>query len=223
MPAVRSAAPGGRSGAWDRGTGGPSRCSGGSPRAGSRRRARGAGTSAASRRSSSRPPKTRPKQKPLAPNALKIASALLRDGPSVNVVVIRESAAGTVNAAATPLRKRAAISSVPSSTIPPSERGEREHGQRAEQHAPAAEQVGRAAAEQQHAAEAEHVRGDDPLQLGGGQTEIGLDRRKRDADHRDVESVEEDDPAQQDQGAPKAGVPRRGGSSHAPHHTCMCI
>ncbi len=45
--------------------------------------------------------------------------ALLRAGPSVKVVVISESAAGTVNAAATPFRKRAAISSEPSLTSPP--------------------------------------------------------------------------------------------------------
>ena len=76
-----------------------------------------------------------------------------------------------------------------------------------------AEQVGRAAAEQQHAAQPEHVGGDDPLQLGGGEAEVGLDRRERDADHRDVEPVEEEHTAQQDSapgGRPSDG--RAGGS-----------
>ena len=40
----------------------------------------------------SSPPKISPNEKPLAPNAVKIASALLRAGPSVNVVVMIESA-----------------------------------------------------------------------------------------------------------------------------------
>src|SRR4051794_41910572 len=66
-----------------------------------------------------RPPNTRPKLKPLAPKALKIASALLRLGPSVKVVVMSESAAGTVNAPAAPLRERGAVSRRPAGIRPP--------------------------------------------------------------------------------------------------------
>ena len=134
-----------------------------------------------------------------------------------------ESAAGTVNAAADALeeargdQQRAVVDEAAD------ERGEREDRQRADQHAAAAEQVGGAAAEQQHAAEAEHVGRDDPLQLGGGEAEVGLDRRQRDADHRDVEPVEEDDAAEQDQRAPEAGVPPLGGGEEEviPRHTYM--
>ena len=46
-------------------------------------------------------------------------SARLRAGPSANVVVMIDRLAGAVNAAAAPLRKRVATSSVPSFTSPP--------------------------------------------------------------------------------------------------------
>jgi hypothetical protein len=62
----------------------------------------------------SRPPKTSPSEKPVAPVAVKTASALLRAGPSANVVVRIDSPAGAVNAALIPLMNRVAIRSVPS-------------------------------------------------------------------------------------------------------------
>jgi hypothetical protein len=46
-------------------------------------------------------------------------SARLRAGPSANVVVMIERLAGAVKAAAAPLRKRVATSSVPSLVSPP--------------------------------------------------------------------------------------------------------
>ena len=81
--ARRSAAarPGGRSGAWRRGTGRSGDVARDHEQQQRGDRARGAGTSSASRRSVSRPPNTSPNENPLAPNALKIASALLRAGP----------------------------------------------------------------------------------------------------------------------------------------------
>ena len=66
-----------------------------------------------------RPPKTSPKLKPLAPNALKIASALLRDGPSENVVVISESAAGDRERRRGALDEAGGDQQRPSSTSPP--------------------------------------------------------------------------------------------------------
>ena len=152
-------------------------------------------------------------------------SARLRAGPSAKVVVMIESPAGAVNAAAAPLTKRAAISSGPLSTSAPSSDAAREHRQRAEQHAPAPEQVGRAPAEQQQAAVAEHVTAHHPLQGRGGEAEVGVDAGERDADHRDVQSVEEEDAAEdeeRDPGAPVegGGVSGWGGDAHPP---IVCI
>ena len=62
-----------------------------------------------------------------------------------------------------------------------------------------AEQVGCATAEQQEATVAEHVARDDPLQLGGREVQVGLDGGQRDADHRDVEPIEEEHAAQDDE------------------------
>ena len=90
------------------------------------------------------------------------------------------------------------------------DRGDREHGERGEQHAAAPEQVGEASAEQQQAAVAEHVAGDDPLQGGGGEVEVLADRGQRDADHGDVEPVEEEDAAEHHERAPEARVPVEG-------------
>jgi hypothetical protein len=74
-----------------------------------------------------------------------------------------------------------------------------EHGEPDEEHPPAAEQVRGAPAEQQEAAVAEHVAADDPLQRAGGHVEVLADRGERDADHRDVEGVEEEGAAQHEQ------------------------
>ena len=134
-------------------------------------------------------------------------SARLRAGPSANVVVMIERLAGAVNAAAAPLRKRVAIEQGAVVDHPAEDRREREDRQRADQHAPAPEQVGEAPAEQQQAAVAEHVAGHDPLQRGGGEVEVGADRGERDADHRDVEPVEEEDTAEHHERAPEARVP----------------
>ncbi len=68
----------------------------------------------------SRPERTRPSEKPLAPKTVYTLNARFRIGPSGNVVVSRDMLAGAVNAAAAPLTNRAAISSPGSLTSPPS-------------------------------------------------------------------------------------------------------
>ena len=134
----------------------------------------------------------------------------MRSGPSGNVVVMIERPAGAVNPAAMPLMKRAAISSGPLLTSAPDERREREHDERDDQHALAAEQVGRAPAEQQETAVAQHVAADDPLQGRGGEIEVGFDAGERNADHRDVQSVEEEDAAENEERDPQPPVEGRG-------------
>ena len=86
---------------------------------------------------------------------------------------------------------------------PVEQRGGREDRDAREEQPAPAEQVARAAAEQQEAAEHERVGVDDPLEVGGAEPEVGLDRRQRDVDHRRVEhdhelgeaDDDEDDPA----------------------------
>ena len=104
--------------------------------------------------------------------------------------------------------------------------GDDEHAEPDEQDPPSTEQVGGAAAKQQQPAVAEHVAGHDPLQLGGGETELVADRGQRHADHRDVEAVEEEDAAEHGKERPGAGLPVRSGRSwggaHPRDSTCMC-
>ena len=98
----------------------------------------------------------------------------MRAGPSANVVVMMDRPAGAVNAARGALDEaggdRAACRRRPGRRAA---RRRRRPPARRSGSAPAAEQVGGAAAEQQQAAVAEHVAADDPLQLGGGQAEVG--------------------------------------------------
>ena len=82
--------------------------------------------------------------------------------------------------------------------------GDHEDAKRDQEHAPAAEQVGGAAAEQQEAAVAEHVRAHDPLQRARREAEVARIDGQRDADHRDVERVQEEGAAEHEQGAPGA-------------------
>lgn len=85
--------------------------------------------------------------------------------------------------------------------------GAGEHGECDQEDPPASEQVGRASAEQQQAAVAEHVAADHPLQGGGGEVQVRADGGQGDADHGDVEGIEEHRGAQDDQGAPEARAP----------------
>ena len=82
------------------------------------------------------------------------------------------------------------------------QRGEREEDQPGHEDAAAAEQVGEPAAEQQEAAEGEHVGVHDPGQVVLGEVERFPDRRQRDVDDRGVEDDDELGDAEQGQRDP---------------------
>ena len=74
---------------------------------------------------------------------------------------------------------------------PAGQRGGREQAEAGEEHAAAAEQVARPAAEEQEAAEGERVGVHHPLEAVGGEPEISLDGGERDVHDRDVEDHHE--------------------------------
>ena len=84
------------------------------------------------------------------------------------------------------------------------ERGDCEHTKGNQEDTPPSEQIRGAAAEQKEPAVAEHVRAHDPLQRAGRETEVAADGGQRDADHRDVEGVQEEGAAEHEQRAPGA-------------------
>ena len=133
--------------------------------------------------------------------------ARLRIGPSRKVVVSSDSPAGAVKAAAMPLMNRAPISSSGLLTSPPNSDATANTAKGGQEHPAPSEQVGGPAAEQQEAAVAEHVAADHPLQRGRGQAEGGADVGQGDADHRNVEPVEEQRSAEHDQDGPQPWVP----------------
>ncbi len=97
------------------------------------------------------------------------------------------------------------------------QRGDRDQHQPGHEDAPAPQQVRGAAAEQEEAAEGEHVGVDDPGQVLVGEVERFADRRQRDVDDRGIEDDHELGRGQQDQGQPafllELGVAgHRGGS-----------
>ena len=167
----------------------------------------------------SRPPITSPSENPVAPVAVKIESALLRAGPS------REARGDDRERRGRRERRAHALDEAHHDQHGPVGREPAEHGrddedaERDQEDAPPSEQVGRAAAEQQEAAVAEHVRADDPLQRARRHVEVGADRRERDAHHRDVERVEEERAAEHEQGAPGASREFVGG---AERRRCEC-
>ena len=82
------------------------------------------------------------------------------------------------------------------------QRPDREQDQADHEDAPAAEQVGRAAAQQQEAAEDERVGGDHPLEVRLRESEIRLDRGECDVHDRDVEHDHELDGGEKRQSEP---------------------
>ena len=74
----------------------------------------------------------------------------------------------------------------------------------------AAEQIRRAATEQQEAAERDHVRGHDPLQARLGEVQVAADRRQRDVDDRRVDDRHEVRDRQQRERAPAIDIRRCG-------------
>jgi hypothetical protein len=74
-----------------------------------------------------------------------------------------------------------------------------EHDQSRDQHPPAPQQIGHAAAEEQETAVGEDVAVDHPLQALLAEAEVALDRRQGDVQDRGVEHVHELDEAEQKQ------------------------
>ena len=136
-------------------------------------------------------------------------SALLRSAPSVKVVVTIESAAGETIAAPRPCTPRATISQPDEVAKPPASEATEKTIEADDEDAPAAEQVRRAAAEQQEAAEHERVRVDDPLQAALGEAEVALDRRQRDVHDRGVEHDHELRDREHRERLPAARIERR--------------
>lgn len=73
-----------------------------------------------------------------------------------------------------------------------------------QEHTAAAEQVGRAPAEEGETGVAEHIGAHHPGRGVGGEPQIGPDRRDRDGHHRDVGALQEDRSAQDEQQRPGA-------------------
>src|SRR5262249_52461483 len=85
-------------------------------------------------------------------------------------------------------------------------RADGEEDEPCDENAPTPEQVGEPTAEQQHAAEEDGVRGDDPLQALLAEVEVGLDRREGDVHDRHVEDDHELGGNDQGQGKPSSSV-----------------
>ena len=117
-----------------------------------------------------------------------------------------DSTAGETIAAPRPCTARAAISTPIVFGEPADERRCREDRDADHEHAPAAEQVGRAPAEQEEAAERDRVRDQHPLQRAVADVQRRLDRRQRDGDDRAVEDRHEERHAHQRQRLPAAWV-----------------
>ena len=155
------------------------------------------------------PPSSRPTAAPPAAIALHTPSAFVRSGPSANVVVMIDSAAGETSAAPRPCSARAAISIPDEVREPAQQRRDVENST-----TPARKirlrpmQVAGPAAEQQEAAEQQRVAVDDPLQVGRREAEVALDRGQRDVGDRRVEDDHELREADQDEDEPPVGRAR---------------
>ena len=89
------------------------------------------------------------------------------------------------------------------------QRREREDRDAHQEQPAAPEQVARAPAEQQEAAEHQRVAVDHPLQVRGGEPQVGLDRGQRDVHHRRVEDDHELREADDHEHEPAVGLARR--------------
>ena len=133
------------------------------------------------------PPSRTPAAAPKPPTAPQTPSAMLRSRPSRKVVIRIESAAGEMIAAPRPCIARAPISEASLQARPASSEPAANSHEPDEEHAPPAEQVGGAPAEEEEAAEDERVGADHPLQVLLREPEVDLDRGQRDVHDRDVE------------------------------------
>ena len=158
----------------------------------------------------STPPSSTPAAPPEPATAPQTPSALLRSAPSLKVVVTIDSAAGESSAAPRPCTARAAISQASVCARPPASEAPANRISPTDEHAPPPEQVGHAPAQQQEAAEGQHVGVDDPGQVLLGEVEVLADRRQRDVDDRRVEHDDELGAAEQRQRQPAAALENLG-------------
>ena len=127
----------------------------------------------------------------------------MRSVPSANVVVTIESAAGETSAAPRPCSARPPISMPDDVAMPLTSEATVKTATPGDEQALPAEQVGRAPAEQQEAAEDERVGVDDPLQARPARSARPvLDRRQRDVHDRRVEHDHELRDADEDEDEP---------------------
>ena len=139
----------------------------------------------------SMPPSSTPAAPPEPATAPHTPSARLRSAPSAKVVVTIDSAAGERIAAPRPCTARAATSQPWALREAAGQRGGGEEDEAGHEHAPAAEQVGQAPAQQQEAAEGERVGVDDPGEVLLGEVEVAAHRGQGDVDDRRVEDDDE--------------------------------
>ena len=117
------------------------------------------------RRSVKMPPSSTPAAAPKPPTAPQTPSAMLRSLPSAKVVMRIDRAAGAMIAAPRPWMARAPISDGSFHASAARSEADVNTTRPIEEHAPAAEEVGRSPAEEQEAPEHERVGADHPLQV----------------------------------------------------------
>ena len=137
--------------------------------------------------SSSQPPTMGPSAIATPAMAPHRPMARARSARPVKTFEIRESVAGKVIAAPSPITARAAMSCAGAGGEAARHAGRAEHGQARQQHALAAEPVRQAAERQQQRGEDEVVGVHHPLQLGGGGVQFADQGGERHVDHRGVQ------------------------------------
>ena len=137
------------------------------------------------------PPSSAPDEAPRPPIAPHAPRPRLRSGPSGSEEVMIDSVAGETTAPPNPCSARAPISSPRESASAQASEENANSAVPGDEHAPASEQVGGAAAEHQEAGERDRVGVDDPLQAGGREVQAVAHRRQRHVDDGDVEDDHE--------------------------------
>ena len=167
-----------------------------------------------------------PSRTPAAPaepaTAPQAPRALLRSAPSLKRLVTIERAAGETIAAPRPWAARAAISWPWVAANPAAERSDPDDDQAGHEDAAPAEQVGSPSAEQQEAAEGDHVGVHDPGQVGLREVQALADARQGDVDDGRIEHHDELRDAEQDQRGPalRRDIPELWSSPSTPFVLC---
>jgi hypothetical protein len=157
-----------------------------------------------------RPPTTSPRENPLAPNVVKMDSALLRSRPSAKLVVMMEKPVGAVKVARQALHEPCGDEDRGIIHEPTQEGSGREDRQGDEEDPAAAQEVREPAAQKQQAAVAEDVRGDNPLQGVRAKVQFMPDGRQGHAHHGHIQSVQGQDGADNHQQEPLGTGPADG-------------